>query len=237
MDIQKTQIYVATHKQLNKKIPPAHFPIFVGAAQQTQAPKGIITDNCGHSISEKNRSFCELTALYWIWKNSTATIVGLTHYRRLFTSRNRLGVHTPLKVPRINDILNSHDVILPRALDLKQTIYEQYAACHPISDLDIAIDTIKSLHPQYASATSAVINKTRLHAYNMFIAKKPIIDNYCEWLFSILFTMETQIDIDSRDPYQKRIFGFLSERLFNIWLEHHKFKIHTATVKKIDLSN
>ena len=58
----------------------------------------------------------------------------------------------------------------------------------------------------------------------MFVMKKSYFDEYCTWLFDILFTLEKRIDISSYDSYEARIFGFLSERLFNVWLERQNLK-------------
>ena len=62
-------------------------PIQVGAALNGQAIDGMIRDDTGDNISEKSRSFCELTALYWAWKNLDSDAIGLVHYRRYFARR------------------------------------------------------------------------------------------------------------------------------------------------------
>ena len=45
---------------------------------------GYQPDNIGDNISSKNPSFCELTGLYWAWKNLDNEYLGLAHYRRHF---------------------------------------------------------------------------------------------------------------------------------------------------------
>ena len=65
-----------------------------------------------------------------------------------------------------------------------------------------------------------------IHTLNMFVASKALIDKYCEWLFMILGKVEDKVDLKVRSDYQKRVFGFLSERLFNVWIEKNNLKIH-----------
>ena len=56
---------------------------------------------------------------------------------------------------------------------------------------------------------------------NMFIAHKSFIDAYCTWLFEILFDLYNRLDISDYDNYQRRIFGFMAERLLNVYFRHH----------------
>ena len=85
-------------------------------------------------------------------------------------------------------------------------------------DIEICNDIIKEKYPDYIKSFDDVFKKHSFYAFNMFIAKKEIINNYCKWLFDILFEVEKRVDISTYDKYNQRLFGFLSERLFNVWL-------------------
>ena len=77
------KLYVATHKSYNQvQDQDLYIPILVGANKNI-GEKNYLRDNQGdNNISDRNFTFCELTGLYWIWKNSKDDIVGLCHYRR-----------------------------------------------------------------------------------------------------------------------------------------------------------
>ena len=71
----------------------------------------------------------------------------------------------------------------------------------------------------------------------MFVMKKSLFDAYCQWLFTILFAMEKQVDMTGYSSYEQRLYGFLSERLFNVWLEKQQLRICEVSVvflEKID---
>ena len=71
----------------------------------------------------------------------------------------------------------------------------------------------------------------------MFVMKKEKFDEYCQWLFTILFELEKRIDISNYNQYESRVFGFISERLFNVWLEKQALntkEIDVVFLEKID---
>ena len=66
----KTKIIVATHKQYSMPEGEEFVPVLVGAALPGRS--GIAPyrrDDEGENISAKNANWCELTGLYWAWKN------------------------------------------------------------------------------------------------------------------------------------------------------------------------
>lgn len=220
------KLYVVTHKSIDA-IPKGRECIGVGPNKSIQGVN--IYDNVGINISEKNKTYCELTALYWIWKNLDNDFVGLEHYRRFFCF-NSLIRNKPLTVKKIEKILNKCDIILPKKISLRSSVFDHYKNSHCIEDLLICRNVIDRLYPSYLTDFDKCMRSKSISAYNMFICSKKIIDDYCEWLFPILFEAEKLIDISGRDQYQTRVFGFLSERLFNVWLGHNKFKIYYSMV-------
>ena len=80
-----TKILVCCHKKDVMATHEPYMPIHVGKALHPELDLGIQGDNTGDNISEKNGSYCELTGMYWAWKNlKDVDIIGLCHYRRYF---------------------------------------------------------------------------------------------------------------------------------------------------------
>ena len=80
MDIK---IIIALHKPYWVPADPAYLPLHVG--KEGKADIGFRGDNSGDNISTRNGTFCELTGLYWAWKNlHDVEYIGFCHYRRFF---------------------------------------------------------------------------------------------------------------------------------------------------------
>lgn len=170
-----------------------------------------ICDDTGDNISEKNKKYCELTALYWAWKNDKSEYIGLSHYRRKFV----------LSEGEISTILSGNvDIVVTVPVMNLETVKEQYAKDHSETDWNILGQAIEVLSPDYKDAYNAVSNNTFYFAYNMFIAKREVLNDYCEWLFKILEYCEKKIG-SKDDVYQNRYVGFLAERLLTIYIAKH----------------
>jgi len=77
------KVIIATHKKYKMPKDALYLPVHVG--REGKEELGYVGDNTGDNISLKNPSYCELTGLYWAWKNLDVDYLGLAHYRRHFT--------------------------------------------------------------------------------------------------------------------------------------------------------
>ena len=238
MDIK---ILIATHKKYWMPSDEVYMPIHVG--REGKDNLGYVGDNTGENISIKNPNYCELTGLYWAWKNLDCEYIGLCHYRRYFAHKSKSSKLEDKKQAIFTRddyerLLQQYDVILPKKRNyFIETVRSQYEHAHNKRDLDEIEKIIKMQYPSYIEAFEKVMNSRKLHIYNMFVMNKALFDEYCTWLFDILFTLEKRIDITNYDKYNARVFGFLSERLFNIWLEKKKLKIKTVNVVFLEKIN
>ena len=68
-----TEIWVITHKKYNEIPDDLYKTIHVGRAISSDL--GYTGDDTGDNISFKNRNYCELTGMYWLWKNHQCDII------------------------------------------------------------------------------------------------------------------------------------------------------------------
>lgn len=231
---EKVEIFVATHKKFKKFEMEGYIPIQVGA-ELTDSRFGYLTDNEDDNISSKNRNYCELTALYWAWKNSSANIKGLCHYRRYLTTAD-VDINSKyfLTSKIIIEDLKKYDMITSHARVLKgRNCRENYLAGQGLErDLNNTQKIIHDICPEYEESYISVLNGNRCIYCNVMISNKNLFDEYCEWLFSILFNLEKITDLREYTPAQARIYGYLSEILLNVWI--HKNKIRTKNYSLIN---
>ncbi len=194
-------------------------PMQVGIKNATDQFEKI-TDNTGDNISKKNKTFCELTGLYWIWKNTKYKYIGICHYRRVFK----------IKKEEVLSCLNKGEIIVPKLKYFKMSVQAQYIREHGNKEWNIMLEVIKELFPEYYNSTKIIFGKNRLYSYNMFIGDKRIIDKYCLWLFAVLFEVEKRVGVIKKDSYQARYIGFLAERLFTLYIVHNGLTVNERTV-------
>lgn len=199
-----------------------YLPVFVGKEIHPDVNKTFQGDNTGDNISVKNPNYNELTALYWGWKNLEVDGMGLVHYRRYLSLKGGKSFDNILTMDESKKLLSKYDVILPKRRNYYiETNKSHYLHVHEKEPLEVMTKVIKQDYPEYVPAMEKVFNRTWAHMFNMFIMKKKVLNEYCTWLFDILSKVEDQIDIREYTSYEKRVYGFLSELMLDIWLETH----------------
>ena len=215
----KTRIVVAVHKPSPMPQDPVYLPVQAGSA--LHEPLGLTGDDSGENISKKNPNYCELTCLYWAWKNLDADALGLCHYRRYFAGRlfgNKW--RRILTGEQAEKLLSKAPVVLPKKRNYYiETGWSQYAHAHHEEDLFTVRAILEERCPAYVPAFDQTLSRTGGHRFNMFIMRRKELDAYCSWLFDVLAELEEKLDISEYSSNDQRVFGFVAERLLDVWIE------------------
>lgn len=216
MDIK---ILIAAHKQYRMPDDDMYLPIHVGKFFSDK-DFGYTPDNTGDNISDKNKNFCELTAIYWGWKNLQTDYIGLAHYRRHFAfNKKKDPWQAVLTRDQLEPILKEYPVVVPKKRNyVIETVYSHYVHTHDESHIEKTKEIIAERCPEYSSAFETVLGRRSAHMFNMMIMRKDYFDSYCEWLFDILFELEKRVDVSELDAFNARLFGRISEFLLDTWL-------------------
>ena len=233
----KVTVIVAAHKPYAMPDDPLYLPLHVGA--EGKESFGFVGDNTGEHISAKNPTFCELTGLYWAWKNLDADYVGLAHYRRHF---GRKGRGEPLSRVLTEEeavrLLAGKDGILPTKRKYYiETLYSHYAHTMHVEPLELTGEIIREKHPAYAEAFERLKKRTSAHMFNMLILRKDCLDAYCAWLFDVLFELERRVDASAYDAFHARFFGRVSELLLDVWLSQQDLDLAEVPVIGMEKTN
>ncbi len=218
--MKNIKIIVATHKKYQMPKDKMYMPIHVGAKGKESI--GYKGDNTNDNISEKNPFFCELTGLYWAWKNLKADYIGLAHYRRHFASKkiNKKDLfNSVLTYNEADVIFKNVDIITPKKRKYYiENLYGHYKHTMYIEPLDETRKIIEEKYPEYLEEFDRLKKRTSAHMFNMFIMKRDKLDEYCTWVFDVLFELEKRIDNSKYDSFHARFYGRVSELLFDVWL-------------------
>lgn len=211
-------------------------PVQVGAALAEERFPGFLRDDEGENISGQNRSYCELTAQYWAWKNIRADYYGFFHYRRYLypDAAAKLpyrieGAPTAelldkLGYGRFAELISQYDLILPKGEDMRISVREHYAGApfHHGEDLELVEEIVRETCPEYTAAMEAYLSGTLCYFGNIFIMSRAAFEDYCAWLFPLLAEFDRRADTSGYGPQEGRVDGYLAERLLGIWAARHK---------------
>ena len=236
------KIIIATHKLYDMPQDDIYLPVHVGREGKEALP--YQPDNTGDNISAKNPSYCELTGLYWAWKNLDCDYLGLAHYRRHFSmksksfQKNHALMESVLTGEELNQLIPKYKIIVPKKRNYYiETLYSHYAHTHYEEHLILTRKIIEKQTPEYLDAYDHVMKQISGHMFNMFVMSREKCDEYCSWLFPILEELEHQVDYKQYDPFQQRLFGRVSELLLNVWIEQKHYNYQSVPFVNIEKSN
>lgn len=233
----KIWMMVAAHKYYWMPSDMAYKPMFVGAAGKESPAGSWWRDDTADNISEKNATFCELTGHYWLWKNLRADAYGLCHYRRHFARALPFGSKKQQVIgySELERLLGKYDVILPKKRCYYiETNYSQYVHAHHAEDLEATRQILSERCPEYLPHWDRSMQQRSGHRFNMFVMRKEHFHAYSEWLFPILFELEKRLDISGYSVYDQRVFGFVAERLLDVWLMNQTLKVKECRVVHLE---
>lgn len=229
--MKEFKMFVITHKGIRYKLAQDYVPIQVGESN-TKLDLPYIKDNTGINISEKNANYCELTAIYWLYKNyNLPDYVGICHYRRFFVHTVLLKLIDRKYVKRV---MKKNDIILPNKFQTNSSAKENFinSKSGREKDLNNLRKIIEKNYPEYLDDYDDIMQSNKISYCNMAVMKKNDFKEYCNWLFEILFKVEKITDMTGYSKQEKRLYGFLSEFLLNVWVLHNKLKVKYCWVYK-----
>lgn len=219
--MRKACVGVVSHKPYPMPADPAYLPIWVGPHEE--APEGFAFHGDGDNIAEKNVTYCELTGLYWLWRNVDAGCKGLAHYRRILSRRPTRSLDDVLSSDEIVRALDDADVLLPPRQRYPWTTIGRhyvaskagYAQVHR-DDLDALRRAMGSLHPSFVPALDRVLEGRACHLLNIMVMGNDAFDAYCSWLFPLL---EAFVELRGAREDRRRFAGNVGEFLIDAWIE------------------
>lgn len=228
-------------------------PLLTSSIEWEEQPN-ILRDNTGINIADKNKNYAELSGHYWVWKNFLPTTdvkyVGFCHYRRFLDFNITPTPEVPLYPMFFKDFkkifekyteenimerIEGYDIVLPHLSTLEIPMYKQYEVFHPIKEMNMALEVLAELYPEYLDYVRDFLHTQELYICINFIMKKELLEEYMEWIFNILTTLEARSDWSQYSEYMDvRVPAFIAERFLNLWLMHN---IKTRNLKVLNSSS
>lgn len=245
------KLFVCFHQPTEVPKHPLLVPIQVGAALADSHFPGFLHDDAGDNISAKNRSYCELTAQYWAWKNVEADYYGFFHYRRYLYPD--IKAKLPYRVEReasrslldklgyteFEQLIGQYDIIAPKGENMYLPVRDHYADApfHHYKDLELAERIVRESHSKMIPALDTYLSNTICYFGNIYIMCRDIFHSYCAWLFSILEEYDRIADISGYSSQEQRVDGYLAERLLGVYVTFRRSELKILELPRVHFYN
>lgn len=217
----KVKILVACHKPAKVYHDDVYTPIQVGKALHPDLDLGFTTDDTGENISTENPYYCELTALYWGWKNLSCQYIGLQHYRRY--------LDTVFNEDNIDGFFHDCDIVMGKPVYLDVSIFGFWVGNLVPEDVYVALKLLEALYPEdYQTAKDYFANNI-FYPCNIFVCRKDLLDEFATWEFKYLEILKNKLRLSGYSR-EKRILGFISEGLMPVYFLTRHYRMKTLDV-------
>jgi len=192
-------------------------PVQAGAELTDKRIAGLL-DNTGIHISQKNKQYCEMTAAYWVWKNTKHDWKGIEHYRRhLLVRPGMLG--------------EGVDAVMPLPYICYPNTVAQFRRFVSEAVLQALLKALRELHPDVYEDYRAILYGQYQYTYNLVCARREVFDDYCRWFFGITEYMETLAG-EVPEIGETRALSYVAEVLTNLYFMYHQERLCIRHVEK-----
>lgn len=184
----------------------------------------------------------------WKNKISESDYIGLCHYRRFLSANKDSsdwgrGEHCNgclctdyldqntvdkflLDEKSILNEIDGYDAVFVKPIDLqKYNLNSNYEALskapfwHNMDYIDKALEILKKKYPEMSDvAHKYLFNYRYSYLYNCFVMKRQLLDDFCNWIFDILFELENWVDVKTSPEKMYRTLGTIAEHFLGIWV-------------------
>ena len=234
-------VYVVTHKKLPIELTdnlPESYKI-IHAGRTLAEDLGYIGDNTGDNISYLNPYINELTAFYWIWKNTNHTIIGTAHYRRFLTNDidTNFSPEKILTEETAEQLLTKYDALATMfygVLTQSEEIGKEYSDLVLEFSRAIIEKHMTNAQPDYVDAFNFVMNSANFYRYSMIVTRKNVFDSYCAWLFSFFIdAVNEMIESIKFGENNKRLAAFFGERMLTVWIYKNRLRVKELEIMQV----
>lgn len=212
IDLALYEVHNCKDKELQSKksgLRPYEYEIQAGA-ETADRIIAEICDNVGNHISERNHKYCEMTATYYVWKNTNHAWKGIEHYRR----------HLLVSTGMIARDKSNVDAVLPLPYVCYPNARAQASRFISESVFELLHEALRTLHPEDYNSYQKIMDNRYQYTYNLVCARKDVFDNYCKWFFEITEYMENKENVVP-EIKNTRALSYVAEVLTNIYFMHH----------------
>lgn len=228
---------------------PLYIPVRCGAVYDERENVTMLGDDTGDNISEKKNSFCELTVLYWAWKNIKADYYGINrnneflvfdkknieqntinskwkHFSEQFLNESFINKFSLLSNEMDKKIGENH-VVVAAPIEIKENNFVKNLYLHNYktlnsTDIDIFLNTIQKKKPDLYVYAKNYLNTKCFYYYFSFVMNHTYFSDFCSSLFEILFEVEKQIKITHYSLDKKKEFFYFALIYLGIYLNYLK---------------